>query len=338
MKFKFIILTVILNSFLGTVTAQSKKEQIVILLNRIDSLNLVIEEHRKLSLESMNLSNFKLDAIVKKLNEEYENLNRLTIDLELKKNESEALISENRKIENELLSIKEENSKFQFKLDSSKSSNVEIEMVYVEGGTFQMGSNNGDYDEKPVHKVTLSSFFIGKYEVTEAQYSSIMGDCPWLCECPNCPIVDGDVEEYIRRLNAKTAKNYRLPTEAEWEFAARGGNYSKGYSFSGSNFINDVAIIGVDSVYGVGQKQPNELGIYDMSGNVWEWCSDRYGDYTSSSQINPKGAKSGKEEVLRGGGYFDDSDRCRVTNRGNYVPDWNLPDPRGFRLVLPVNL
>lgn len=291
-----------------------------------------------MSLEKITKLNSEIDLIKKKFVAANDELTRVSKDLDKKRAEAELIATENKKLELALSSCKEENSKLQFKLDSIRKSAVEIEMVYVEGGTFQMGSNNGHYDEKPVHKVTLSSFFIGKYEVTEAQYSSIMGDCPWSCECPNCPIVDGAVEEYIRRLNAKTGKNYRLPTEAEWEFAARGGNYSKSYSFSGSNFIIDVVNIGVDSVYvyEVGQKQPNELGIYDMSGNVWEWCSDRYGDYTSNSQINPRGAKSGQEKVLRGGGHYD-SNLCRVANRGSYDPEWNLPEPRGFRLVLPVN-
>lgn len=338
MRYRIVLLTVFSFCFLGAVNAQSKKEQIITLSNKIDSLNSVLDNERNLSLEKITKLNSEIDLISKKLIAANDELIKVSKDFDKKKGEVQSVVVENKKLESDLTSLKEENSILKVKVDSALKSSLTIEMVFVEGGTFQMGSNNGHYDEKPVHKVTLSSFFIGKYEVTEAQYSSIMGDCSGSCECSNCPIVDGDVEEYIRRLNAKTAKNYRLPTEAEWEFAARGGNYSKGYSFSGSNFINDVAIIGVDSVYGVGQKQPNELGIYDMSGNVWEWCSDRYGDYTSSSQINPKGAKSGKEEVLRGGGcYYDDSDLCRVANRGSYDPEWNLPEPRGFRLVLPAN-
>ena len=338
MRHIIVLLTVFSFCFLGAVNAQSKKEQILALSNKIDSLNSVLNNERSLSLAKIAKLNSEIDLISKKLIAVNDELIKVSKDLDKKRGETASLSSENKRLESDLTSLKEENSILKVKVDSALKSSLTIEMVFVEGGTFQMGSNNGHYDEKPVHKVTLSSFFIGKYEVTEAQYSSIMGDCSGSCECSNCPIVDGDVEEYIRRLNAKTAKNYRLPTEAEWEFAARGGNYSKGYSFSGSNFINDVAIIGVDSVYGVGQKQPNELGIYDMSGNVWEWCSDRYGDYTSSSQINPKGAKSGKEEVLRGGGcYYDDSDLCRVANRGSYDPEWNLPEPRGFRLVLPAN-
>ena len=336
MRHRIVLLTVFSFCFLGAVNAQSKKEQILALSNKIDSLNSVLNNERSLSLEEITKLNSEIDLISKKLIAANDELIKVSKDFDKKRGEVQSIVAENKKLESDLISLKEENSRLQFKLDSLGKFNIEIEMVFVQGGTFQMGSNNGDYDEKPVHKVTLSSFFIGKYEVTEAQYNAIMGDCPY-CDCQYCPLVDGDAEEFIRRLNAKTGKNYRLPTEAEWEFAARGGNYSKGYSFSGSNFIIDVAIIGVDSVYEVGQKQPNELGIYDMSGNAWEWCSDRYGEYTSVSQINPKGAKSGKEEVLRGGGYYDDSDQCRVTNRGKYLPDWNLPDPRGFRLVLPAN-
>lgn len=336
MKLKFLVITVFAFFSLSNINAQSKKEQIVVLSNKIDSLNSVLDNERNLSLEKITKLNSEIDLISKKLIAANDELIKVSKDFDKKRGEVQSVVVENKKLESDLTSLREENSRLQFKLDSVSKSNIEIEMVFVQGGTFQMGSNNGDYDEKPVHKVTLSSFFIGKYEVTEAQYNAIMGDCSY-CDCQYCPIVDEDAEEFIRRLNTKTGKNYRLPTEAEWEFAARGGNYTKGYSFSGSNFISDVAIIGVDSVYEVGQKQPNELGIYDMSGNAWEWCSDRYGEYTSVSQINPKGAKSGKEEVLRGGGYYDDSDRCRVANRAKYLNEWNLPAPQGFRLVLPTN-
>ena len=336
MSYKFVILTVFFISSWGEIMAQSKKEQILTLSNEIDSLNSVLNNERSLSLEKITKLNSEIDLISKKLIEANDELIKVSKDFDKKRSEVESILAENKNLESNLNSLKEENSILKLKVDSALKSSLMIEMVFVEGGTFQMGSNNGDYDERPVHKVTLSSFFIGKYEITEAQYNAIMGDCPY-CDCQYCPIVDEDAEEFIRRLNTKTGKKYRLPTEAEWEFAARGGNYTKGYSFSGSNFISDVAIIGVDSVYEVGQKQPNELGIYDMSGNAWEWCSDRYGEYTSVSQINPKGAKSGKEEVLRGGGYYNDSDQCRVTNRGKYLPEWNLPFERGFRLVLPAN-
>ena len=207
-----------------------------------------------------------------------------------------------------------------------------------------MGSNSGEEDEKPVHSVTLSPFNIGKYEVTQAQWKSIMGSNPsYNGGCDNCPVESvswNDVQEYIQKLNAQTGKNYRLPTEAEWEFAAIGGIYTKGYSYSGSNDLNLVAWYTDNSrneTHSAGGKQANELGIYDMSGNVWEWCSDWYGNYSYYSNTNPTGPSSGQERALRGGGYSNSNSasRCRLANRisvgSAYRDDWG-----GFRLVLPA--
>ena len=216
------------------------------------------------------------------------------------------------------------------------------EMVFVEGGTFQMGSSSGDSDERPVHSVTLSSFSIGKYEVTQAQWKAVMGTNPrFFTGCDNCPVGNvswNDVQEFIRKLNAQTGKNYRLPTEAEWEFAAKGGKQSRGYTYSGSNDLGSVAWYYDNSqskTHAVGGKQANELGIYDMSGNVWEWCSDWYGNYNSYNETNPTGASSGQDRVLRGGsGYYDAYD-CRTADRDRLNPDyWGISG--GFRLVLPV--
>ncbi len=218
-------------------------------------------------------------------------------------------------------------------------------MVFVEGGTFQMGATSEQGsdafdDEKPVHSVTLSGFYISKYEVTQAQWKAVMGENPSAIggddnrpvECVSWE----DVQEFIQKLNALTGKTYRLPTEAEWEYAARGGKKSRGYKYAGSNTIEEVAWCAENSrgeTYPVGQKQPNELGLYDMSGNVIEWCQDWYGSYDSSAQTNPTGPSSGDCRILRGGSWGSDAGNCRVSHRNaNYPSDWDYD--HGFRLVL----
>ncbi len=213
--------------------------------------------------------------------------------------------------------------------------NLLNDMVTVIGGTFTMGctyeqKDCGD-DEKPTHPVTLSSFKIATYEVTQEQWRAVMGSDPLMLNfkgCDQCPVENviwDDIQDFIKKLNSLTGKRFRLPTEAEWEFAARGGSKSKGYQYegyqyAGGNYLKDVAWYGGNSdkkTHTVGLKQPNELGLYDMSGNVWEWCSDRYAkDYYSNSPTkNPKGASSGSRRVLRGGSYGDYSRYCRVSNR-----------------------
>jgi sulfatase modifying factor 1 len=208
-------------------------------------------------------------------------------------------------------------------------------MVFVAGGTFQMGSNSQS-DEKPIHTVTVSSFFMDKTEVTQAEYRKVMGKNPSnFSGCDNCPV------EQVSWKNAnKYAKKVgkRLPTEAEWEYAARGGNKSKGYKYSGSNDLDAVGWYYNNSgrkTHPVAQKQPNELGLYDMSGNVWEWCSDWYSDsyYRSSPKNDPQGSNSGTGRVLRGGSWYDRGSGCRVANRSGLNPDHRSNDA-GFRLVL----
>jgi len=224
-----------------------------------------------------------------------------------------------------------------------KSDIDEPEMVYVQGGTFTMGftTEQGadcDNDEKPAHQVTLSSFYIGKYEVTQAQWEAIMGNNQSSFKGVNLPVENvswNDVQEFIRKLNAQTGKQYRLPTEAEWEYAARGGASSRGYKYSGSNTSGNVAWYSENSgnrTRPVGTKFPNELGIYDMSGNVWEWCSDWYGEYCSSVQTNPKGPSSGSDRMARGGSWISYARRVRVSNRDYYAPDFRR-SILGFRLA-----
>ena len=219
------------------------------------------------------------------------------------------------------------------------------EMVLVEGGKFLIGSNDGEDDELPIHEVELNSFYIGKYPVTQKEWEAIMGNNPSYFKGSNLPVEKvswNDAQEFIKLLNGKTGKRYRLPTEAEWEYAAKGGNKSRGFIFSGSNKLDDVGWYRKNSnnkTHEVGQKLPNELGVYDMSGNVWEWCSDWYDKkyYNKSEKINPHGPLelgffSDNHRVLRGGSWYDNDNNCRSSIRYN-----NYPGVRynyfGFRLA-----
>lgn len=217
-------------------------------------------------------------------------------------------------------------------------------MVYVSGGTFTMGgtSEQGSDaydDEKPTHSVTLSSYYICKYEVTQALWRAVMGNNPSNFKDDKLPVECvswDDCQTFINRLNSYTGRNFRLPTEAEWEFAARGGNYSRHYKYSGSNYISDVAWYDGNSsnrTHPVGTKQANELGLYDMSGNVWEWCSDWYGSYSSYSQNDPTGPNSGSCRVRRGGSWNNFARSCRSSNR-DFITPGNRYNTLGLRLVL----
>jgi len=218
-------------------------------------------------------------------------------------------------------------------------------MMRVVGGTFTMGCSNGQdddccVDEKPTHSVTIGDYYIGKFEVTQGVWVEVMGNNPSYFKGDyNRPVENvswDDCKMFIKKLNEKTGKNFRLPTEAEWEYAARGGNKSNGYKYSGSNNCNDVAWLYDNSdskPHPVGTKHPNELGIYDMSGNVYEWCDDWYGGYTADGKTNPTGPSTGTGRVLRGGSWYHSARRCRVSNRYR-----NNPGDRGnffgLRLVL----
>ena len=207
-----------------------------------------------------------------------------------------------------------------------------IDMAYVQGGTFTQGSTDiGEAHEKPAHKVTLSDFYIGKYEITQKQWYDVVGKWPELPpeeangkgdDYPIYYVNWEDVQEFLSKLNAKTGKSYRLPTESEWEYASAGGQKSKGYLYSGSDKPEDIAIYygTVGGAYQIGTKNANELGIYDMSGNVWEWTGDWYGAYEDKQQIDPKGKDSGTERVTRGGTWINVAYGIRITARYKHDP------------------
>ena len=217
---------------------------------------------------------------------------------------------------------------------------VSFQMAKVIGGTFMMGATleqSLDRNERPVHQVTLAgNYYIGKTEVTQALWKAIMGSNPSYFKGDNRPVEQvswNDCQTFIKKLNQATGENFRLPTEAEWEFAARGGNNSRHYLYSGSDVLYTVAWCTDGSsgtTHDVATKPANELGLYDMSGNVWEWCSDWYGSYSSSSQTNPNGPSSGASRVYRGGSWGS-MVGCR--SRRDDSPDCRGYD-LGFRLAL----
>ena len=220
---------------------------------------------------------------------------------------------------------------------------VSFVMMPVEGGTFQMGGtaeqgSDAYNSEKPAHSVTLSSYSIGQTEVTQALWQAVMGSNPPYNKGDNLPVVYvswNDCQKFITKLNRLTGQKFRLPTEAEWEYAARGGKLSKGYKYSGSNTLADVAWYKDNSseTHPVATKLPNELGLYDMSGNVFEWCQDWDGSYSSSAQSNPMGPSSGSYRVYRGGSWDCIAVNCRVPRRGSFPPSSSL-NYIGFRLAL----
>ena len=225
-----------------------------------------------------------------------------------------------------------------------KVGNVKFKMIRVDGGTFKMGAtaeqgSATEDDEKPVHSVTLSSYSIGQTEVTQALWTAVMGSNPSLFEGENLPVEQvswNECQKFISRLNQLTGQRFRLPTEAEWEYAARGGKRSKCYKYSGGNAIRDVAWNTSNSgnkTHTVATKKANELGLYDMSGNVWEWCQDRWGSYGHSAQSNPAGTTSGVGRVFRGGGCFDLAVNCRISHR-----DYNKSSHRDLDLGLRLAL
>ncbi len=221
---------------------------------------------------------------------------------------------------------------------------VTFKMIYVEGGTFMMGSDapDAEADEQPVHEVTLSDYYIGQTEVTQHLWKAVMGDenNPSATKGNNLPVTNitwDEAQQFVERLSELTGMRFRLPTEAEWEYAARGGQRSKGYTYAGSNNIDEVGWYNGNSsnkTHAVGQKQPNELGIYDMTGNVWEYCYDWHMPYSAQAQTNPTGAATGDKHVLRGGCYHYDSKNCTNTTRHSYYTPDKGGASTGLRIVL----
>ncbi len=226
---------------------------------------------------------------------------------------------------------------------------VSFKMMPVEAGTFQMGKSADGNDVTPVHSVTITKdYYIGETEVTQALWKAVMGQMPtsdgskWSStygigdNYPAYYISYNDVQEFITKLNDLTDMAFRMPTEAEWEYAAKGGRKSNGYTYAGSNTIDEVAWYTSNSgskTHPVAQKKSNELGLYDMSGNVWEWCSDWYGSYSSSTVSDPVGASSGSNRVFRGGGWDNGATSCRVAFRHSSSPSYRCSSI-GFRLAL----
>lgn len=218
---------------------------------------------------------------------------------------------------------------------------VSFTMKQVEGGSFQMGNADEDAyrDETPVHKVTVSSFYMGETEVTQALWQAVMEDTPSRFKGDKRPVENVNwtsCQMFVLTLSQITGYHFRLPTEAEWEYAARGGKKAHGCRYAGKNKIGGVAWF-VDNSgnkpHNVKGKSPNELGLYDMSGNVWEWCADWYGQYKRNSTNDPQGPDSGEYRVLRGGCWNSNDWYCRVSNRSFNNPDYGS-DGYGFRLVL----
>ena len=279
----------------------------------------------KISDNSTSLPDIKLSKKVKEYIEQQE---RKQKEIERKKREDA-----NRKKKE-----REKNGEFEV-------GGVIFNMVSVRGGEFKMGATdeqgNDKYEsETPVHKVKLHDFKIGETVVTQGLWKAVMGSNPSQFkgsdDLPVEQVSWEDAQKFIGKLNQETGRTFRLPTETEWEYAARGGRKSMGYKYSGSKKLDDVAWYGEQSggqTYPVKWKNPNELGLYDMSGNVWEWCQDWYGDYSKETQTNPQGPAKGEKRVRRGGGYDREARACRVTSRSCASANFKNNN-QGFRIVL----
>jgi formylglycine-generating enzyme required for sulfatase activity len=220
---------------------------------------------------------------------------------------------------------------------------LNLEMVWIPAGTFRMGSEKGDSDEKPVHTVTLDGFWIGKYEVTQRQYEALMGTNPSSFKGPNRPVEMvswDDAAAFCRKLSQATGKTYTLPTEAQWEYACRAGSTGEYCFGDGESQLGEYAWYSANSgtqTHDVGGKRPNAWGLYDMHGNVWEWCTDWYESYSASSgQRNPTGPATGSARVLCGGAWGGAAPGVRSANRNWFDPPGG-DSGDGFRVCRVVS-
>jgi formylglycine-generating enzyme required for sulfatase activity/serine/threonine protein kinase/RNA polymerase subunit RPABC4/transcription elongation factor Spt4 len=276
----------------------------------------------------------KQEAEKKRQEQEAEQQRRKKAEAERKQREAEAL-RKRQEAEHKRHAEEEQKRKEQERLK-----NLAGDFVFVQGGTFMMGNEEGESREQPVHEVELDDFYIGTYPVTQAQWQAVMGSNPSWFKGDNHPVQSvswEDAQAFIRKLNDLTGKTFRLPTEAEWEYAARGGQKSRGYRYAGSDNLHDVGWFEENSdgqPHPVGRKRPNELGIYDMSGNVCEWCNDRYDYeyYQKSPRRNPQGPASGEFRLYRGGSWYYEAAYCGSAYRNSNTPG-SKGTNLGFRLA-----
>lgn len=320
----------------GVSAADSLQQQLAIERARIAAQQAQLEEEKRQRAAQQERERVEKEAAEQKRREEERKAAAKKREEERLRKEQEErdLAEKQRKEEERLRKEQEERDLAEKQRKEEEQRRATAGMVFVEGGYFEMGGNDGDSDERPVHRVYVGSFYMDKYEVTQAEYERVTGNNPSSFKCPTCPVENvswNEATEYARMVGK------RLPTEAEWEYAARGGNKSRGYKYSGSNNLGDVAWYDGNSgekTHPVGNKQPNELGLYDMSGNVWEWCADWYDAsyYGRSPERDPRGPSSGTGRVLRGGSWYYFVLNCRVALR-----DWRYPSYRfiscGFRCV-----